>query len=54
MMVTVADALRFQEDLVAAIELRLGAERIRLVVLRDVHRREPHQKTPEGCKGDDA
>lgn len=54
MMVTVAGALRLQEDLDAELELRLDAERIRLVVLRDVHRREPQQKRPKGCKDDDA
>ena len=54
MMVTIADAVHPQENLVTELELRLDAERIRLVVLRDVHRREPHQKRPEDCKGADA
>ena len=53
-MVTIADAPHRQENLVTELELRLDAECIRMVVLRDVHRQEPHQKSPEGCKGDDA
>lgn len=53
MVVTIAAALRHQEDLVCELELRLDAERIRLVVLRDVHRREPQEKGPhhEGWGG---
>ena len=54
MMVTIADASHRQENLVTELELRLDAERIRLVVLRDVYRREPRQERPEGCKDDDA